>query len=255
MRRLMRAERARRAGASPGPVDMRERRLAFARVRTAYRALGEDRVPVVAALKRRIGAYDRLLRRIGLEDHELDHDPEPPRGRAFATLAAQRFALDLLLPPLALLGLVANLLPALFLALVARLAAKRKKDVATIKLLLGALLFPASWIALGFLAARGQSALADRFPGMPRLPWATGLAAVAIAAAGGFLVLAYDRLSRRWGRALLVRAKRRLLRRWVDRLRAERAAIFDDATALSARLDLPGRVGPSGEILADDAAG
>jgi hypothetical protein len=50
-----------------------------------------------------------------------------------------------------------------------------------------------------------------------------------------------------------VRAKRRLFRHWVDRLLAERAAIFEEATAMASRLELPGRIGPSGEILAEDA--
>ena len=79
----------------------------------------------------------------------------------------------------------------------------------------------------------------------------TGITVFVLSAVGGVLVLAYGRLSRRWGRSLLVRGKRRLFRRWVDRLLAERASIFDEATALAARLELPGRIGPSGEILAE----
>jgi glycerol-3-phosphate O-acyltransferase/dihydroxyacetone phosphate acyltransferase len=253
LRRLIRAERAERAGGEPGPVDMRERLLGFARVWTAYRELGEDQSAAVVAIRRRVGAYDRLLRRLGLEDHELDRDdPPPPHGGRLATLALQRLLLDWILPPLALVGLLANLPAALLLAGLARLAARREKDVATIKLFFGAVLFPASWIALGVLAAWGQGALADRTPALAHRPWAAAAAAVLLAAGGGLLVLFYGRLSRLWGRALLVRAKRRLFRRWVERLRGERAAIFDEATALAARLELPGRIGPSGEILAED---
>ena len=255
LRRLVRAERAERAGADPGPVDMRERMLGFERIWTAYRELGEDGSPAIVALRRKVGAYDRLLRRLGLEDHELDRDPELPHGRALAAAAAERFALDFLMAPLALFGFLANLVPALLLALLARLTAKRKKDVATIKLLFGAILFPAAWIAVGWLGAWAQGRLADRIPDLAPRPWAAGIAASTAAALGGVLFLAYGRLSRRWGRALLVRAKRRLFRPWIERLCAERAALFDEAIALSRHLDLPGRVAPSGEVVADEAAG
>ena len=255
MRRLLRAERAARAGGEPGPVDMRERQLGFERVWTAYRELGGDKSASVVALRRRVGAYDRLLRRLGLEDRELDRAPDAPHGLLLALLVAQCIVLLSLLPALALIGLLANLPTALLLALVARLAAKRQKDVATIKLLFGAVLFPATWTALGLFAAWRQGALVELYPALANRPWATGIAVFVLSAVGGLLVLVYGRLSRRWGRALLVRGKRRLFRRWVDRLLAERAAIFDEATELAARLELPGRVGPSGEILADDETG
>jgi len=249
LRRLLRAERAARAGASPGPVDMRERLLGFARIWTAYRELGEERSAGVVALRRRVGAYDRLLRRLGLEDHELDRDPEAPHGLLLALLVAQCLVLLSLLPALALIGLVANLPTALLLALVVRLTARLEKDAATIKLLFGAVLFPATWIALALFAARRQGALVDLYPALADRPWLTGITVFILAAFGGVLVLAYGRLSRRWGRTLLVRGKRWLFRRWVNRLLAERASIFDEATALAARLELPGRVGPSGEIV------
>jgi 1-acyl-sn-glycerol-3-phosphate acyltransferase len=255
LRRLLRAERAARAGADPGPTDMRERLLGFERIWTAFRELGENRSAGVVELRRRVGAYDRLLRRLGLEDHELDRDPEAPHGRMLAAVVLQRFVLDGLLGPLALLGVLANLPTALLLALVARFAARQKKDVASIKLLCGAVLFPATWTALGVLAASLQPALAAIAPATPDRGWVTGLFVVALAALGGALVLVYGRLSRRWGRALAVRVRRRLFARWVNRLRAERASIFDDAIALARDLELPGRVGPGGEILADEARG
>ena len=72
-------------------------------------------------------------------------------------LVVQCIALVSLLPALAIVGLVANLPTALLLALVARLTARREKDVATIKLLLGAVFFPATWIALGLFAAGGRA--------------------------------------------------------------------------------------------------
>ncbi len=249
LRRLMRAERAARSGLAPGPADMRERRLAFARVWTAQRALGGATAAPVATLRGRIERYDRSVRRLGLEEHELDRDPAAPHGRLLVALAAQRFVLDALIPPLALIGVVANLPTALLLRALVAAAARRKKDAATIKLLGGAVLFPATWVGLGALAAWGQGWLASVYPQVPDLPWITGGLAVLLSAAGGVLVLTYGRLSRRWGRALLVRAKRRFLKARIARLLAERASIFDAATELAAGLDLPGHVDPDGRIV------
>jgi 1-acyl-sn-glycerol-3-phosphate acyltransferase len=250
LRRLMRAERAARAGLAPGPAAMRERRLGFARVWSAQRQLGGAAAAPVAALTARLADYDRRVRRLGLEEHELDRDPPAPHGRVLAALAAQRFVLDALVPPLAAIGVLANLPTALLLSALVRTAARRKKDAATIKLLGGAVLFPATWIGIGALAGWGQGFLHRLYPTVPHWPWATGVLAVLLSAAGGVLVLVYGRLSRHWGRALLVRAKRRWLKRPIARLLAERAAIFDAATALSAGLDLPGRVAADGRIVA-----
>ena len=249
LRRLLRAERAERAGAAPGPSDMRERRLGFERVWIAFRTLRESEPEAVGALRGHLRDYDRRLRRLGFDDHELDRDPREIHGRLLVALAFQRLVVDALVPPLALIGLLVNLPTALLVEAIARLGSKRKKDVASLKLLVGALLFPATWIAAGILAARGQGWLADLYPAVPRLPWLTGLLAAALSAAGGVLVLAYGRLSRRWGRALWASVRRRIARREVAALRDERAAIFAAAVSLSERLDLPGQVAPSGEIV------
>ncbi len=248
LRRLMRAERAARAGATPGPADMRERRLGFERVWTAYRERRAADAERIEALRDRLRAYDRALRALGLDDHELDRNREPLHGRMVVAFAFQRLVVDALLPPLALIGLIANLPPALALGVLARLGAKRKKDVASIKLLAGAVLFPATWAALGILAARGEGALADLFPTLPRLPWATGVLAFLLSAAGGVLVLVYGRISRRWGRALWVRVRRRLAFARVARLLDERAALFDAAQSIAAPVPLPGQVDSAGRI-------
>lgn len=240
LRRLLRAERAARAGAPPGPSDMRERRLGFERVRTAFRVLRE-RVPAeVEALRVRIRDYDRRLRRLGVDDHELDGDPEPVHASVLLVLAFQRFVVDLLLPPLVAIGLIANLPAAILVAGVARAGSKREKDVASLKLLVGAVLFPLGWVVLGVLAARGHGAIADLYPDARGIPWATGLLAVALSALGGALVLAYGRISRRWGRALVVRWRRATRRRDVASLLAERASLADAAASLSEGLELPG---------------
>lgn len=255
LRRIFRAERAAHSGIDPGPSDLAERWRGLERVWTAYRALRDERRDEVTHLRARIEAYDREVRRLGLEEHELDRDPPAPHGRLLVVLALQRLVLDALLPPLLLVGLVANAPAVLLLEGVVRLAARRKKDQASIKLLVGALLFPAAWLAFALLAAWGGTAVARLFPKVPDLPWATGAAAFLLSAAGGVLLLVYGRLSRHWGRALLVRLRRRLNRARIERLLAERAAIRAEADRLAQGLLLPGHVAPGGRIHAYPAPG
>lgn len=254
LRRLMRAERAARAGEAAGPVDMRERRLGFARVWTAFRERRASAPAEVARVRELLTAYDRRLRRLGLEDHELDRDPDLPHGRMLAALAVQRVAIDTLLPPLVAIGVLANLPTALAIELAVRAAARRRKDVATIKLLLGAVLFPATWLLLGLFAGWGQGFVHDLYPEIPHLPWLTGAVAFLLSALGGALVVVWGRVSRRFGRGLVVLGKRRIARAAIRRRLAERAAIFDAASALAAGLDLPGRVGPGGRIVEREPA-
>lgn len=251
LRRLMRAERAARAGEASGPVDMRERMLGFARVWTGFRARRESAPAAVAAVRERLVAYDRRMRRLGLEDHELDRDPELPHGRVLAALALQRLVIDAVLPPLVLIGVLANLPTALLIELAVRVTARRRKDVASIKLLLGAVLFPATWLGLGLFAGWGQGLVHDLYPRIPHLPWLTGVLAALLSALGGVLVVVWGRLSRRVGRGLVVLGKRRIARAAIGRRLAERAAIFDAACALAGDLELPGRIGPGGRILSD----
>ncbi len=252
LRRLMRAERAGRGDGDPGPANMRERLLGFARVWTALRERRASDPGAVEELRTRLEIYDRRLRRLGLEDHELDRPPRLPHGRFLLALAFQRFVVDALLPPLALIGLIANLPTALLLAGIVRVAARRKKDQATIKVLVGVLLFPVTWLGLGVVAFMSPDLLHTLYPAVPDLPWFRGVVTFLLSGLGGVLVLSYGRISRHWGRALLVRFRRRVAARKIERLVAERGAIFEAATRLAGDLALPGFVDASGRIL--DAA-
>jgi 1-acyl-sn-glycerol-3-phosphate acyltransferase len=249
LRRVMRAERAARAGGDPGPADMRERHLGFARVWTAFRDLRRTAPEAVETLRARIETYDRRLRRLGLEDFELDHPAPLPHGRVLAALAFQRLVVDLLLPPLVLLGLVANLPTALLLAGIVKIASKRKKDQATIKLLAGFVLFPATWLLLGALAYSSPDLLHALVPEIPDLPWLRAVVTFLLAGLGGVLILSYGRISRSWGRALLVRFRRSVAPWRVRWLLRERAAIFETASTLAADLALPGFVDAHGRVL------
>ena len=110
-----------------------------------FRRLEEQDAAAVQALRERVAVYDTDLRALGLEDHELDRGPSVLRPGLALVALARAIGVYFLIPPLLVLGVAAHL-PALgLLWMVTRLAAKRVKDVASIKLLLGTVLLPLTW--------------------------------------------------------------------------------------------------------------
>jgi 1-acyl-sn-glycerol-3-phosphate acyltransferase len=246
-RRLVRAERAHRVRADPGKSTIGERVLGFARVRHGYYTMLARDPVAVEALRARVEHYDEELRALRLEDHELDHDPRVVRPAL--GLALQATAVFVLLPPLIVLGWVVNLPTALLLRALARVGAKLEKDEATIKLLVGLVLFPLTWVAAGVLAARGISAVTVDLPFLPDNAFWTGVGTTIAAGTGGALAIRYGRIARETAHALRVRLTRR--RRWVavQRLRIERAKLHDAMLALAEGVDLPGRIDDVGRVV------
>lgn len=246
-RRLVRAERAHRVHADPGRSTIGERVLGFARVRKGYYTLRERDPVAVDALRRRVELYDEELGALGLEDHELDHDPRVVRPAL--GLALQAAAVFVILPPLIVLGWIVNLPTALLLRGLARAGAKLEKDAATIKLLVGLVLFPATWVLAGVLAMLGVEALAVDLPLLPDTALWTGVGTTLASGFGGALAVRYGRIVRETAHALRVRLTRR--RRWVavQRLRIERAKLHDAMLALADGVALPGRVDDEGRIV------
>ncbi|MGE0710015.1 MAG: 1-acyl-sn-glycerol-3-phosphate acyltransferase [Planctomycetota bacterium] len=249
-RALLRAERARRAGAelaAPGPG---ERALGFARVWEGYQRRREDAPEATAALLRRVREYHEDLIGLGLEDDELDRSPRQARPLYSLLLALQVLGVYLLLPPLLVLGAAVNGLPYLAIRWISWLSARQQKDLATIKWLLGVLLFPAAWAGAGALVWLGWLDLARAFPGrIPHTPTAAALSTLLLAAAGGLFALRYGELTSRTLRALRVRLTRARYRAAVARLLTERAALHDALTGMATGLALPGEVTNSGRVL------
>ncbi|MFO0631900.1 MAG: 1-acyl-sn-glycerol-3-phosphate acyltransferase [Nannocystaceae bacterium] len=249
-RRLVRAERAHRAGADPGRTTIEERVLGFARVRAGYYALQAHAPEQVASLRQRVELYDTDLRALQLEDYDLDRDPALLSPWLAILLVLQAIAVFLLLPPLIVVGYVVNLPTALLLRGLARLGAKLEKDEATIKLLVGLVLFPATWIAAGVGAAQLHEHLHAIYPALPRSPLWAGLATAVLSGIGGAAAIRYLRVAREVARAVRVRLTRQ--RRWVavQRLRIERGKLCDEITAMAQDLALPGSVAPDGRVIA-----
>lgn len=255
LRKIFRAERAARAGARPGKPSLQERVLGLARVRRGYLARRESDPEETARVLGRVKRYDKVLHALGLEDHELDLRADLGSPWRPVSLAAQAVGVYLLLPPLLVLGYAVNTPVFLALGPVARRLGAKVKDEATLKLLLGAGVFPAVWLLVSLLVAWGEINLHQLYPQVPGVPWLAGIVTFLLCAAGGWAALRYSRLAAETYRALRVRLTRARRRRTVERLARERAALYEAAVELSRGLDLPGAVAANGRILVAEPPG
>jgi len=251
VRKLVRAERVARAGSKLGRPAMRERQLAFARVWDAVRRLEESDPDLLASLRSRVSEYDEDLHALGLEDHELDRGPKVLRRGLVLLVLAQAVAVFMLLPPLIVVGALVHAPAVVLLALVTRVAAKHRKDVASIKMLLGALLLPVTWVGVGLLSAYAHAWVHSMFPGVPDTPFMAGLVGTLCCLVGGAAAVRYMRLSRETMRGLRVRLTRARSREAISRLRKERADLVDDLDKVTATFDLPGEVSMDGQVVAE----
>lgn len=247
-RRLVRAERASRLDADPGKTTIGERVLGFSRVRQGYYELMRREPAKVAVLRARVETYDADLRALQLEDYDLDRPPPLLPSWLGVLLVLQAIAVFFLLPPVIVLGYVVNLPTALLLRGLAKLGAKLDKDEATIKLLVGLVLFPATWVAAGIAAARLHEHLHAIYPAMPDTPILAGALTATLAGIGGATAVRYFRLASELARSIRVRLTRRARRVAVHRLRLERAKLCDAITGLAEGIDLPGEVAPDGSV-------
>jgi glycerol-3-phosphate O-acyltransferase/dihydroxyacetone phosphate acyltransferase len=252
-RKLARAERAARSGASPRPASMSERVLGFERVWRGYQARLKTHPAEVAALRAEIAEYDADLRALGIEDHELDRSPRLASRGLVAILALQVITVFVLFPPLLLFGYAVNGPSVLALWFLARRFASKKKDEATIKVLVGTLLFPLTWAFWGLLSFHAYESIRTYFPTMPDNAIGSSLLTVTLGILGGALALQYLRIARETLRAVRVRLTRRRSQACIARLREVRSLLCDALDRLSAGLELPGEVHEDGRIVRDSS--
>ena len=238
-RSLMRAEGARRRGDKLGPESVVSRTIGFAQIWEGYRVRSETHPGEIEDLRRDITGYDRLMRRLGLADADLDHAPALGSPLLALITLGQLVAVYLLLPPLLVLGYAVNAPPYWLLKPVARAVAKTEKDAATIKLIGGFVLFPLAWITAGVLAALGAVRLAALLPDLPDTPVLVGLVVAVLSALGGVVALRYTELAKGTWRGVRVRLTRRRHPERLDALRDLRADLFDRFFALTPGLDIP----------------
>jgi 1-acyl-sn-glycerol-3-phosphate acyltransferase len=248
-RKLVRAERALRAKSELEPPNMREKVLGFARIWAGYEARSKTHPAEVAELVARLSRYHAALAAMAIEDHELDQDPRLASPWLGWILLLQLLTVYLVLPPVLIVGWLVNLPVALGLLVLSKAVARAYKDEATVKVLVGSVAFPLAWIAAGIGAAKTHVALHQVLPGTPTTPLVAGIAFALLGAAGGAVALRYIHVARETARAVRVRLFRRWRKKEVERLRRERAALFDAIMPLAAGLELPGVVGEDGRVL------
>jgi 1-acyl-sn-glycerol-3-phosphate acyltransferase len=234
-RKIIRAESAHRAGKPSARPDMKEKIHHFSRVWSGYNERKKTHPRETEELKERIFGYDADLRALGLDDHELDAKSFSGSLRLVGRVLAQAVLVYLVLPPILLIGFVANLPPGAAVLAVSKLCARAAKDEASLKMLLGAIAFPLSWLGVACLVAWGESPLAAVYPRLSGASWLTGASAFALSVAGAFVVVHYQRLALQTFRAIRVRLTKRGRAKAIRRLREERAAIYDDLLRLAGR--------------------
>lgn len=248
---LLRTEEAARSGARADSEGVAARNLGFAQIWHGYRVRRASHAAEITALRHDLTRYDRLLRTLGLDDADLD--APPPHRLAWDTLAllGRTLAVYVLLPPLLLFGLLVNGPVHLLIGAAARRYAGAIKDTATVKILVGFVLYPLAWIGAGVLAAIAHAGLHAAFPGLPNAPLWTGLLVTVLAFVSGVLVLKFtewERLTRQRLRAYVARQRRR--DRIAD-LRATRSDLYDRFLSLGEGLDLPDDVTDIGSRIID----
>jgi hypothetical protein len=115
--------------------------------------------------------------------------------------------------------------------------------------LVGALLFPLSWVAAAVGASMAHTALHAAFPSIPDTPILAGVMVGVLAAIGGAAAVRYLRVARETARALRVRLTRKMRARCIERVRIERGAIHDILDSIGTDLELPGAVLEDGRVV------
>lgn len=248
-RKLIRAERASRAGARLEKPDMAERVLGFSRLWSGYDVRRRTHPEETERLMLRVRQYDTALGVLRIEDHELEGNPLLDSPWQGLLLLATLVLVYLFIPPILVIGYLVNFPPAMLLHWLARALARKEKDEATIKILGGAVLFPLTWLAVALLVGWGERRLGGLYPTVPDAPWISGLIAFGLSAVSGVVILRYQRLIFEFAHGVRVRLTRARRARAVLRLQAERARLFDSLIGLSEGLSLPGEVTPEGQVV------
>jgi 1-acyl-sn-glycerol-3-phosphate acyltransferase len=238
--KLVKAELAHRKGAAYKNPSLAESRLGFSRIWDGYQARKKSDPDRIEGFRKRISRYDRCLRLLDLEDHELTALPRMASPILVAMFLAQAIAVYLLFPPILVLGTIINILPYFLLKWITRSISESKKDEATLKLIGGAVLFPAAWALAAVGAWFAEQELQALFPALPDLAVLVVLTTVAIGIFGGFLALIYSELSAETYRAIRVRVRKRRRKALIQELLEDRSELCTELIALGEGLALPG---------------
>jgi glycerol-3-phosphate O-acyltransferase/dihydroxyacetone phosphate acyltransferase len=250
--KLLRAERAKRAGAELGRPSMLEREVGFWRMWAGYHRWRELEPELTQELVDRVARYEEKLRALGMEDHELDRSPTRGRWHRAGLLIAQVITAFVVFPSLIFLAGAVNLGPYLIIRYGSRMAARKGKDHATIKLAAGVVLYPIAWSVAAVMAAGASFMLHEVDPLIPAAPVQAAIVVVLLSVAGGAAGIHYLRLVRETARALRVRITRARQRVALAELRVERSELADLLERSEEGVDLPGAVTAQGKVIASE---
>ena len=235
-RKLLRAEGAARAGTkseAPGIVD---RVRHFGTIWKRYQAAIEKYPKETRHLLHGIARYDKLLSALRIEGYELDGKAWVASPRRAIWLVLEFLLVYFNLPPLLVIGVVVNLLPARIVTGFTKVVSRHYKDEATLKILGGAILFPLTWLLVAWLVGWGEGAVADLYPEVPRAPVLTGIIAIILSALGGLLALQYRQIATETYRTLRVQFTLARRKRAISTLLDMRGRLFDEFMALDQKL-------------------
>lgn len=226
-RKLIRAEGLARQGAKSLPPDITERVRHFGRVWSGYQQGRRSFPEETRALLGEVDRYDRLLHALRIEDHELDASPWVDSPKKALLLLFEVLLVFLVMPAFVLIGILINLPTILLLHLFTKATADEYKDEASIKVLVGAVAFPLTWLIVAILVAWGGTGLAAAYPEIEYSALLTGVLAFFLCASGAILALRFRQIATETYRSIRVRITLARRRRIVDRLLAERSRLFD----------------------------
>lgn len=235
-RKLLLAEGAARAGtrsAAPGIVD---RVRHFGTIWNRYQAAIRRYPNETRHLLRGVARYDKLLNAMRIEGWELDGKAWFSSPRRAFWLTLEFLLVYLILPPVLVIGVVVNLIPALIVWGFNKLVARHYKDEATLKILVGAMVFPLTWLLVAWLVGWGEGVLADLYPEIPRARVVTGLIAFILSAFGGMLALQYRQIAAETYRTIRVHFTLARRKKAITTLLEMRSRLFDEFLALDKKL-------------------
>ncbi len=237
MRKLARAERNARRGTRSEPPPIAEQIRHFSHAWRNHR-LARKLFPAESErLLADVSAYDWNLRALRIDDHELDGAGWNLSKRRTALMVLEFLAIWLVLPFFLVIGILVNLPSILLLQALAMTASAEDKDEASIKLLVGAVVFPMTWLLAAFLVAWGGNLLAAGYPSIHCSPLLTGLIAFVLSCFGGILVIQFRQIASEARRALGVRFTLTRRRHAVKQLLEHRAALYDRMVDIDVRLE------------------
>ena len=145
-------------------------------------------------------------------------------------------------------GYLVNLPAALLLKRLVRHLSKSRKEQAGLKVMLGVVLFPLTWLAVGLGIGFARPEFWTAYSWTPQTPILAAATVMLLCLLSAALALRYHRLAGELLRNLNTLRARSSRLSTVKRLRELRSRLFDRTMGLAEGLELPGGVESDGKI-------